>query len=435
MGFYIIYAALIASCGAAIMRPAYGCIAFYLFVTLDPAWNWHWAFPVDPGFQKWIAIATLIGFAFQMKQIRFFTIESKYATLALVAFFVLAFTSATNSLFQDRGFFYLNVLWRVLLMVVISLLTITDRKTALYLAFACILGQGYNSLRINEDYFRLGYCRYATIANWSMKGLDNNGYSILTIPLMAISMGFAFAPVNWKLRIVAGGIAILQVHQLMLMESRGGMLGAMLTLVICAWYVPKSMSTIWVLVAGFIVGSALAGPPVVKEFASVFKKQGERDASAESRFHLWKAGAEIVADYPLLGVGPDASRFYVLNYFEFNPEPWRTDKALHNLFFEVSCDNGLPAAAIYFSYFLFSWYSIWRSRKALLRGDPISCALALSVLAGVPGYFLASMFSSGSLIETSYILPILGCALLSYKLSEQTSYEQSLVHSPALEGT
>lgn len=424
MGFIVIYTALVVSCALAIVKPSYGCIAFYLFVTLDPAWNWRWAFPVDPGFQKWIVLSTAAGFALQYKSFRFPTIESRYGALALVGFLAIVFLSAHASSYSDRGLRYLDVLWRVLLPVGISLLTIVSRTQVFYVAIACLVGQGYNAFRINEEYFTLGFCRYAYQTDWGLKGLDNNGYSILTIPILAIATGFALSPLQWRWRVFAGIIALLEVHQIMLMESRGGMIGALLAFLIAAWYCPKKVSTINVLMIGTILATALAGPPVIREFASAFNQEGQRDASAESRFYLWKAGTLIAINYPLLGVGPDASRFYVPRYYDYFFDSDLQQKALHNLFFEVICENGIFAGVVYFSFFLFPWYSVWRSRRALLDGDSVSCALALTVLAGIPGYLLSSMFSSGSLIETSYILSIIGCGLLAYRLKEQMDQEQ-----------
>ncbi len=121
-----------------------------------------------------------------------------------------------------------------------------------------------------------------------------------------------------------------------------------------------------------------------------------------------------------------------MRYYDYYFDANLPQKALHNLFFEVVCENGILAAIIYFTYFLYPWYSVWRSREALLGGDALSCALALSVLAGIPGYFLSSMFSSGSLIETSYVLTIIGCGVLAFPLAGTTGRaEVNAGESPA----
>jgi O-antigen ligase len=315
--------------------------------------------------------------------------------------------------------FYLDLLWRIVLIVAISLvLTVTENR-AMLLAVGCVLGQGYNSFQINLEYFQFGYCRYAMMTNWGLKGLDNNGYSILTVPILAISIAFALTRWKWWLRGIAAGICLLQIHQIMLMESRGSMLGALLAASLAVWYCPKSPVTNTILILGATLVVLLAGPPVVREFTSSFASEGDMDASAESRFYLWKAGAAIIWEYPWFGVGPGCSSAFVPLFYDFGALKAQNEKALHNLFFEIMCENGIIAGTIYFSFFLLPWGMVWFNRRRFFLANPKQCALALGVIAGTPGYLLASMFSSGSLIESSYVLPIIGCALLGLKPASQ----------------
>jgi hypothetical protein len=68
---------------------------------------------------------------------------------------------------------------------------------------------------------------------------------------------------------------------------------------------------------------------------------------------------------------------------------------------------------LYFSFFLIPWYYCFR-RVAAANRDP-DCedwyrAVLLAVTAGIPGYLFASMFSSGALLETPYVLASLALA-------------------------
>lgn len=400
--------------------PPLGCAAFYFFNLLDPAWNWRWDIPQDPGFQKWIAIAILLGFVAHQGW-RTTISRTSFMTLGLLATFVLlCYISGANSAYPAKSTLYLDMLWRIALIVAISLLLIADEKRAAILATGSVLGQAYNSFQINLEYLQIGYCRYASMSDWGLKGLDNNGYSILTIPVLALSIATALSPWRWWIRSLAIGVCLMQLHQLMLLESRGSMLGALLTLAIAIWYCPKSMMTNSMLLVGALLVSFLAGPPVIREFTSVFASDGNLDVSAESRFHLWKAGAAIMWDYPFLGVGPGCSASFVPLYYNFAALQADNEKALHNLFFEIMCENGVFTGLIYLAFFLLPWSTVWLNRRRFLSDNPRQCTLALGVIAGIPGYFLASMFSSGTLIESSYLLPIIGCALLSIKPPQTT---------------
>ncbi len=415
MGILFVYSLFLISCLTALSVPALGCAAFYFFNLLDPAWNWRWDIPQDPGFQKWLAIALLLGFIAHHGWRSAIDRTSVTALGLLLGFVLLCYTSSVFSAYPDKSALYLDMLWRIALIVAVSFFVIVDEDRAMIMAIGCVVGQAYNSFQINLEYFQLGYCRYASITDWGFKGLDNNGYSILTIPVLALSIAIVVSPWKWWIRSLAGAIVLLQLHQLMLMESRGSMLGAMLTAAIAVWYCPKTLMTNTILLLGCVLITFLAGPPVVREFASAFADEGSLDVSAESRFHLWKAGAAIIWDYPVLGVGPGCSGSYVPLYYHYELLKAENEKALHNVFFEVMCENGVLAGTMFLMFFALLWGKVWLRRRIFFAGNPRQCTLALAVIAGIPGYFLASMFSSGTLIESSYMLPIMAGALLGTK--------------------
>ena len=411
---YVCLVAAIAICGIAIFKPIVGTVGFYFFALLDPVWNWRWVLSTDLGIQKWLFFATLIGLLLQWGTLGKTSKLGHQCIVALIAFSCIAFFSGQLTAFPEASVWYNGIMFRVFAMAGLGILTVTNPRHAFWLGLACVLGQGYNTLEINREYFQIGYCRYAYITNWGYKGLDNNGYSILTVPVLAIALSIALCQGNLKLRAVSGLIAVLEMHQLMMMESRGSLIGAFFLAILAVFFIPKTTQSIALILAGVVVVGVLAGPPVVKEFMSSFAETEERDSSAESRFYLWKAGMRLMLDHPWIGVGPNASRFYVPRYYEGGEVG--DVKALHNLFFEVGCENGIPGLCIFLTFYALPWLYVFRNRREFLRTNhKWTPALCVAVLAGIPGYFLASMFSSGALIESSYILPIIACGLASSK--------------------
>jgi|688.fasta_scaffold241532_2 O-antigen ligase len=411
---YVCLVAAIVICGIAIFKPIFGTVGFYFFALLDPIWNWRWVLSKDLGFQKWLFFATLIGVLIHWGTLGKTSKLGHRCILLLIAFWCIAFTSGQLTSFPEASVWYNDILSRVFAMAGLGILTVTNPRHAFWLGLACVLGQGYNTLEINREYFQMGFCRYAYMANWGYKGLDNNGYSILTVPVLAIALSIALCPGNLKLRAVAGLIGVLEMHQLMMMESRGSMIGAVLFGALAVFFIPKTKQSIALILAGVVVAGVLAGPPVVKEFMSSFAEGEELDSSAESRFYLWKAGMRIMLDHPWIGVGPNASRFYVPSYYEGGLDT--SAKALHNLFFEVGCENGIPAVCIFFTFYGLPWLYVFQNRHHFLKtNQKWTPSLCIAVLAGTPGYLMASMFSSGALIESSYILPIIACGLASSK--------------------
>jgi O-antigen ligase len=411
---YVCLVAAIVICGIAIFKPIVGTVGFYFFALLDPVWNWRWVLSKDLGIQKWLFFATLIGVLLQWGILGKTSKLGNRCILVLLAFSCIILISTQMTSYPETSAWYNGILFRVFAMAGLGILTVTNTRFAFWLGLACVLGQGYNTFEINREYFQLGYCRYAYITNWGYKGLDNNGYSILTIPVLAIALSIALCQGNLKLRAVSGLIAVLEMHQLMMMESRGSMIGAVFLAVLAVFFIPKTKQSIALILAGVVVVGVLAGPPVLKEFMSSFAEEEELDSSAESRFYLWKAGIRIMLDHPVIGVGPNASRFYVPRYYEGGKV--EDEKALHNIFFEVGCENGIPGLCIFFTLYALPWLYVFLNRHHFLKlSQKWTPSLCIAVLAGIPGYLLASMFSSGSLIESSYVLPIIACGLASSK--------------------
>ncbi len=333
-----------------------GLAGFYVFVFLEPEWNWRWSIPAGSNFQKYIGAAVILGFLISGMRGNRFRGWLGLSVYSLMGFLGLAYVSSLQSINEAFSTYYLDIIGKVILVAIICIRVVNDPKKAWMLLWVMVVSQGYNAFRINEQYFLDGYSLYA-FRDWGFKG-DNNLYSIFTVP----SIGGAFALAihstkNWQ-RALAGSILILQIHQLMLMQSRGTMIGAVFSAALGFLLMPKNRYTISCAAVAFAAGVVLAGPPVVKEFKSAFEPKENRDSSAESRFKLWDAGYRITLDNALIGVGPYAGQVMVPRYApEFADLP---AKGLHNLLFEISTGCGIPATVLYFGYFLVPWYVLSR---------------------------------------------------------------------------
>lgn len=407
----VVYGVFIAICLAALMRPWLGVVGFYFYAVLDPGWNWRWAIDPTFPFQKYIFVFIVAGWLVNRLPGLKYRGRDAIPLLGLIAFLALAFLAAASALNETLSSRYMSQLWKIVLLAVIAAITIDSPKKLAVLLFAVVLAQGYNAYQINLQYFQDGICRYARMTNWGTKG-DNNGYSILTVPVIAMSLAIASAKLRASWRLIALVVAVMQMHQLMLLESRGSMLGGMVLFAIFVILVPKTTPNVVAIGAFGLAGILLAGPSVVSEFSSSFAGEGERDASAESRFYLWEAGWEITRDYPLLGVGPWCGSLLVPKYYR-GEELGVERKELHNLLFEISTGTGVPATICYMSFFLLPWWHcvrLLRRKNKTGLTDPHLQVVFLAVACGIPGYLIASMFSSGALLETSYVLAASGCA-------------------------
>ena len=395
-------------------RPSVGVIAFYGLYLLQPEWNWRWTALRTFDHQETLAIATLVGTLLTFGRGNVFNRASLWAYGVLAAFIAMAFLSYVQTINAISSWFYLDILWKAILMSGLAAYHLDTPKKVLAMMWVAVVAQGYNAFQINLQYFEDGFSLYARLRAWGYGAGDNNVYTLATIPVIAMSGALTVFSRQWWQKGLAGSIALLQIHQVMLFDSRGGMLGGAIMGVAFFVLMPKSPKAVLTGFALFLGGAVLAGPSVVERFSSAFVGAENLDPSAASRFDLWKAGARITSDYPLLGVGPRCGQYMVAKYF---PQGKKVGvKALHNLFFEISTGCGLPAALLYLAHFAIIWFAsfvvYFRTKRGPPEEYPLRCAM-LAVLAGQIGYWAASMFSSGALIESTYLITATGAAALS----------------------
>jgi O-antigen ligase len=400
----------------ALFNPWVGFIGYVVFVILCPSWNWRWGWNDSIDYQKFLAGGTLLGVLLTGAWFRPLHGAAKTSLFFFSTYIALVFASCfvtQNEFFTAR---FWDIIWKIWLIASLGVVLIDDRRKMIWFIWAMVLSQGWNAFNVNQLYYMYGVnVRYFT---WNF--LDNNTYSISTIPVMAVTFGILMIHKDWRIRLLSGLIFVLQMHQLMILQSRGTMMGGLVLIALGVFFMPKTRISIQMTLVALVVGSILAGPSVLEEFNSAFVAEEEMDSSAASRYKVWKAGAAIMLDYPLLGAGPWAGQFLVPMYYEGGGAGGQ--KALHNLFFEVGTGSGIPALLCYLLYFFVPWLA---HLKLWLSGEPRIGSwwqiANLAVLCGIPGYWAASMFSSGALIESPYLLATLACCSLTYQEIEQES--------------
>ena len=128
---------------------------------------------------------------------------------------------------------------------------------------------------------------------------------------------------------------------------------------------------------------ALAPQTVIDRAYSTFDLQ---DPTNRDRFAMARAGARMIRDHPLTGVGPDMVQEVYADYRdaggvnEVNPH-------LHNVPLQIAAERGLPALAVWL------WFIVAATRELLAcLGDPRSRALAAGGLAAMASMLAAGMF-------------------------------------------
>lgn len=410
-------------CLWALANPSVGLIAYFGYAIWCPQFHWRWQLP-EAGFQKYLALATLIGFLLRGFSGNKLTGAQFWACAGLTVHIAIATVSASGSIRATHCWEYLDIFSKIWLMTMVGCFLLDSPSRIIGMMWVIVIAQGFNAYEVNTEYFSLGY---SITEIYGRNYLDNNTYALSTLAPMACAASLAIYSEKFWQKGLAAGILLLQLHQLMLLMSRGCFIGGALIFAIMFYWMPKRSDIMAGLAAAVVLGAAMAGPTVVEEFATIFAD--ERDDSADSRFELWKAGTGIMLDNPLLGVGPDVGRYYVHQYCSIP----NLDKALHNLFFDIGAGTGIISLAAYMLFFAAAWWPLWRLQSVAGKDLPpwAKCA-NLAVLASIPGYWVGSMFSSGALIESPYIVTTIGisvyCVLAREWQPQATEVEVEYVH-------
>ncbi len=417
LGLLFAWAIGVSGAAAGWLNPVFGLMVYYALAVIRPTslWHWNWAGdPSPPRFSFWVAISTLLGWAF-VGFGRFSALKPVRIPMLGLVLYLIAGTIAwqTTAYSSERAWEFLALQLKIGLMAMITVTLIRNAKQIQAFAWLIVVVLGYLSWDFNYQYYFQGWNRVYWVG---FGGIDNNGVAmimVMGVPL-AFFMGFR-APQLW-VRILCFAAVLMQIHVILFSFSRGGQLGlcivAAAILFIALMNLPRKGLTITLGIVALVFGLIFAGAEVRDRFWSIFADQQERDTSAASRFLTWGAAWECIKDNPL-GVGPrnfnTVSHLYGLD----------RNKSVHNLFLQTGADYGVLGMA---GLAIFYFGSMWSAfRMALMRtakrlGWPRYFGHMICIALG--GFLICSQFIGVETVEAGFIISLLGLCTVSYVRQE-----------------
>ena len=160
-----------------------------------------------------------------------------------------------------------------------------------------------------------------------------------------------------------------------------GVLGLLLT-------ARRTLPIFGILGALLVVGAVTMPGQVAERARSVANLE---DQTLRDRVAMWRAGLSMVAEHPLLGVGPGEVRTWYQHYRR--PEAIRQSTGhLHNSPVQIAAERGLPALGAWVWLWVVFFREGWRILRRVGRDAPIRRALVCASLAGVAGFLVAGLF-------------------------------------------
>jgi O-antigen ligase len=150
----------------------------------------------------------------------------------------------------------------------------------------------------------------------------------------------------------------------------------------------RTLRIVAVLAAVVALGAVAVPGPVAERARSVVNLE---DQTLRDRVAMWRAGLSMIAEHPLLGVGPGEVRTWYQHYRR--PEAVRPSTGhLHNSPIQIAAERGLPALVVWAWLWVVFFREGWWILGRVGREPPIRRALVCASLAGVAGFLVAGLF-------------------------------------------
>lgn len=417
---------------ASFWKPFYGLLVYVCFAILRPEHLWHWSLPAGGNFSRTIALALVAGWAlhgFGNWRIR----GSKPIVFVAIGYFAWQCISAVFAANPPVAWAQVEIQFKIILPFLVGVTLIESLEQLKQLAWVIVLSMGYVAYIANVGYF--------TGNNWlrdaGFSTMDNNSACIGMVTVGALAFFLGMAEQVWWRRGFAFVTSGLLAHASLFGDSRGAMLGLVVTGAVSVVLIRKRPMHYAILALALICGLRLAGPAVVERFQTVFNSAELRDRSAQSRLELWVDCWDLMQRHPVLGVGPN---HWPLNAHLYG---WPRGKECHSLWFNAGAELGFPGLLLLLAFYGIaiqqSWQLLRRERDydETWYGDT-----ARMVIASIAGFGVAASFVSLDNLEPPYYIVMLGAGALKLaamadeeveQTDDEWSSEDSIVTEPAFE--
>jgi O-antigen ligase len=144
------------------------------------------------------------------------------------------------------------------------------------------------------------------------------------------------------------------------------------------------------------------------------------DPASRDRMVMWKIGADIVRDHPLLGVGPVMIERVYTGYRQKYPDAVNpTNPHLHNVPIQIAAERGIPALLVWLWFIAVAARDLWRQ---LRRGQ--APAVAGAGLAAIAAMLAAGMFEY-NFGDSEFLMLFLGLITLPFAATLGASAERT----------
>jgi probable O-glycosylation ligase (exosortase A-associated) len=351
----------------ALINPYYGVLVWSWLAYFNPH-RYTWGVARDFPVAILIAIPTLIGLLFAPKNRRLFTRESLLLCLLWAWFAFTTVYAGTIPVFAGHikdATLHLEEVSKILLMTFVTILLVTSKQKLRLLILVIIGSFGLRAL-VGAIFFVSTGGQFTI---WGPEGTflaDNNDFALalnMTIPMFFF---MARSETRSWLRNIIWILMLCVVISVIGTYSRGGLVGlGAVTLGLLAKSRRKvvSLALIGIATLFLLTFATLQWKDRMTTFL-----QGDLDQSAESRLTVWRAGWNLVQDYPLTGGGFDVytDPSVIVRYLP-DDVPDSNLHGPHSIYFQMLGEQGFVGLALFLALLAACGLRIRKLRKLAAR--------------------------------------------------------------------
>lgn len=390
----------------AFYNPLVGLIGYMGHYCIGPERQW-WHAPlagIDLRYSFSLAIVSAVSIFFNHQKLKYgkFLTSQETGVLLFIAVIWLAdlLSAGTVGRYTTADHPTVKMLKITFFLLMLSHVATDRRKLKIvtwsFVVFALILGMQAYEVPLRA--FSQGRLESVGGADFS----DANRFGgFMAGMLFIVGCQFLNSTKLWQRGLVflAGGFA---ANAVILTRSRGALLGlavGMLVAFIFSSPRHRKIIVVGLLAAGLGIFN-LSDEAFIERSTTITREADERDASASSRLEIWEGGLKMLADHPLLGVGPGNFYQYIGSY-----QPLHPGRDAHNTLVRCAGELGLVGLSI-FVWLVFNAFRILRQciRDASLFPPDIAKDFQLMSLGYMAALFAMLGYGmTGTLIYTEYL--------------------------------
>ncbi len=245
-----------------------------------------------------------------------------------------------------------------------------------WIALAIIVSSLISSVLVIADYSMggtlVGSSHAATVSSYdgvsrSSGGSDYNPTTAATMNLAGTTLALILFLRQRKWRILTGPLVVLGSIAIMLSLARSSSLVYILLVVWLWWKFRRHRLMPAAFVLAVILGAMVLPliPSTYYDRMLTLVEDWDQDKSITARISYNKIGLELLAQHPVLGIGPGQFQYYYADpEYRFVPSNRLfIARQLHNMYLEVATETGLVGGGLFLAMIIMGGVALHRVRK------------------------------------------------------------------------